>query len=38
MTFAFNASALKCSYGTLYHALNKLSVSDLSASAVALQK
>jgi hypothetical protein len=38
MTVAFNASALKCSYGTLYKALNKLSVSDLFASAVVLQK
>jgi hypothetical protein len=38
MTFAFNASALECSYGALYQALNKLSVSDLSASAVVLQK
>jgi hypothetical protein len=32
MTFAFHASALKCSYGALDQALNKRSVSDLSAS------
>jgi hypothetical protein len=32
MTFAFHVSALKCSYGALYQALNKRSVSDLSAS------
>ena len=32
MTFALNAPALKCSYGALYLALNKRSVSDLSAS------
>ena len=31
-TFALNAFALKCSYGALYQALNKRSVSDLSAS------
>jgi hypothetical protein len=32
-TFALKAFALKCSYGALYQALNKTSVSDLSASA-----
>jgi hypothetical protein len=32
MTFALNTSALKCSYGALYQALNKRFVSDLSAS------
>jgi hypothetical protein len=33
MTFALNASVLKCSYGALYQALNERTVSDLSASA-----
>jgi hypothetical protein len=32
-TFALNASALQCSYGALYQALNERTVSDLSASA-----
>jgi hypothetical protein len=32
MTFALSASALQCSHGALYQALNKRFVSDLSAS------